>query len=40
VLTEWRADPMPAYAVTANRVLPAKTNVFLAFLAQTLQAYN
>jgi DNA-binding transcriptional LysR family regulator len=40
VLPEWSAEPMPVFAVTATRVLPAKTKVFLDFLAQTLRPYN
>jgi len=40
ILPDWSADPMPVFAVTANRVLPAKTRVFLDFLAERLRPYR
>jgi DNA-binding transcriptional LysR family regulator len=40
ILPDWSADPMPVFAVTANRVLPAKTRVFLDFLAERLRPYK
>lgn len=40
ILPQWSADPMPVYAVTANRVVPAKTRVFLDFLAERLLPYQ
>lgn len=40
VLPGWSAEPMPAYALTATRLLPAKTRAFVEFLAQQLRKYN
>ena len=32
VLPDWHAGPLPVYAVTATRLLPAKTRIFIEFL--------
>lgn len=36
VLPEWRGNPVPVYAVTETRLLPAKTQVFINFLRERL----
>jgi DNA-binding transcriptional LysR family regulator len=36
VLPRWRGPVIPLYALTATRVLPARTRVFLDFVARTL----
>jgi DNA-binding transcriptional LysR family regulator len=36
VLPEWQATPMPVYAITETRLLPAKTQRFIDFLRERL----
>jgi DNA-binding transcriptional LysR family regulator len=36
VLTEWAVEPIPVYAMTDTRHLPAKTRLFIAFLKERL----
>ena len=38
VLPEWSLAPVPIFALTATRLLPAKTRVFIDFLAASLKA--
>ncbi|MDB5965996.1 MAG: LysR family transcriptional regulator [Polaromonas sp.] len=38
VLPQWRAPVLPIYALTATRLMPAKTRVFLDFVGDTLAA--
>ena len=40
VLPEWQATPIPAYALTETRLLPAKTQRFIEFLRERLAAKN
>lgn len=40
VLPSWKTRPVPVYAVTTTRLLPAKTQVFLDFLAEKLRAWH
>lgn len=37
VLPDWHAGPFPVYAVTDTRLLPAKTRIFVEFLAERLR---
>ncbi|NMM01545.1 LysR family transcriptional regulator [Paraburkholderia sp. RP-4-7] len=37
VLTEWNASAIPIYALTPSRVMPAKTRVFLDFVASIFE---
>jgi len=37
VLPNWQAGPFPVYAVTDTRLLPAKTRIFIEFLAERLR---
>jgi DNA-binding transcriptional LysR family regulator len=37
VLPQWQATPIPVYAVTETRLLPAKTQRFIAFLRDCLK---
>lgn len=37
VLPHWQAGPFPVYAVTDTRLLPAKTRIFVEFLAERLR---
>lgn len=37
VLPNWYAGPFPVYAVTDTRLLPAKTKIFIEFLAERLR---
>jgi DNA-binding transcriptional LysR family regulator len=36
ILTQWQATPVPVYAITETRLLPAKTQRFIEFLQQRL----
>lgn len=36
VLPDWHGMPMPVYALTETRLLPAKTQCFIAFLRERL----
>ncbi|CAE6717133.1 hypothetical protein R69888_01437 [Paraburkholderia haematera] len=36
VLADWQAPPVPVYAVTETRLLPAKTQRFIEFLREHL----
>ena len=38
ILPDWHAGPFPVYAVTSTRLLPAKTRIFVEFLAERLRA--
>jgi len=38
VLPDWEAGPFPVYAVTETRLLPAKTRIFVDFLAERLRS--
>jgi len=38
VLTDWAVEPIPVYAMTDTRHLPAKTRLFIAFLKERLAA--
>ena len=40
VLPEWQATPIPVYALTETRLLPAKTQRFIEFLRERLAAKN
>ncbi|OZI31324.1 LysR family transcriptional regulator [Bordetella genomosp. 10] len=40
VLPEWRAAPLPLYAVFPSRILPAKTRAFMDFIVPRLEAAN
>ena len=37
VLPHWRAQPLPVYAITETRLVPAKVRVLLDFLTQQFQ---
>ncbi|MFI8479140.1 LysR family transcriptional regulator [Pseudomonas sp. NPDC078700] len=37
VLPEWQATPIPVYAITETRLLPAKTQIFIDFLRDNLK---
>ncbi|USP11871.1 LysR family transcriptional regulator [Aeromonas dhakensis] len=37
VLPQWRGDPVPVYAITETRLLPAKTQRFIEFLQERLR---
>ncbi|BEO06777.1 LysR family transcriptional regulator [Serratia marcescens] len=37
VLPQWRGDPVPVYAITETRLLPAKTQRFIEFLRERLR---
>jgi DNA-binding transcriptional LysR family regulator len=36
VLPQWQATPVPVYAITETRLLPAKTQRFIEFLRERL----
>jgi DNA-binding transcriptional LysR family regulator len=36
VLPQWQATPVPVYAITETRLLPAKTQRFIDFLRERL----
>ena len=36
ILPEWRGAPLPVYALTETRLLPARTRVFIDFLRQKM----
>lgn len=38
VLPQWQATPIPVYAITGTRLLPAKTQRFIEFLRECLKA--
>lgn len=38
VLAHWRPDPVPVYALTETRLLPAKTQRFIEFLREQLES--
>ncbi|MNW15800.1 LysR substrate binding domain protein [compost metagenome] len=38
VLPDWHGSPIPVYALTETRLLPAKTQRFIEFLQQRLSA--
>lgn len=40
VLPEWEAAPLPVYAITETRLLPAKTKRFIEFLSAGLAQHN
>lgn len=37
ILPQWRGSPIPVYAVTETRLLPAKTQRFIEFLRERLK---
>jgi len=37
VLPDWQANPVPVYAITETRLLPAKTQRFIEFLREQLK---
>ncbi len=38
VLPQWRTEPVPVYAISTTRLLPAKAQVFVDFVADKLRA--
>ena len=37
ILPEWRFQPVPVFALTAAKIVPAKTRAFLSFLANRMR---
>lgn len=37
VLPQWQATPVPVYAITETRLLPAKTQRFIEFLRECMR---